>query len=72
MKRTEAKRKAADGKRQILAWIEEDRDRIIRFLADFMRIATPNPPGDTRAARQFAAKFLDEQGLDYRVVDPEP
>ncbi|WP_246789836.1 M20/M25/M40 family metallo-hydrolase [Bradyrhizobium sp. CCBAU 51765] len=72
MKRTEAKRRAADGKRQILAWIEEDRDRIIGFVADFVRIASPNPPGDTRAAREFVAKFLDEQGLDYRVVDPEP
>ena len=40
---------------QILAWIEEDRDMLVRFLSNFIRIPSPNPPGDTRAVARFVA-----------------
>src|SRR5262249_36836052 len=57
---------------QILAWIEEDRQQVIDFLSAFIRIPTPNPPGDTRPACTFVTRFLDENGLASRVIAPEP
>lgn len=60
------------GRRKILTWIDEDRERIIAFLRDFIRIATPNPPGNTRQAGDFVGGFLERNGLPYRVIAPEP
>lgn len=59
-------------KAELLGWIERDRDEILTFLADFIRVPTPNPPGDTVAATDFVAGFLDRQGLPYRLVSPQP
>jgi succinyl-diaminopimelate desuccinylase len=56
---------------QLLAWIEQDRDRIISFLQDFTRIDTSNPPGDTRQGAAHVARFLDASGLAFRTVAPK-
>lgn len=37
-------------KRQVLHWIDEDSAALVDFFAGFVRAASPNPPGDTRAA----------------------
>ncbi len=55
----------------LLGWIEEDRDRIIDFLREFLRAKSPNPPGDTRDAAAVVGRFLDAQGLSFRVIAPE-
>jgi succinyl-diaminopimelate desuccinylase len=55
----------------LLAEIDRRRDEFVRFLQDFVRIATPNPPGETRAAARFLAAFLDRHGLAYRTIDPQ-
>lgn len=62
-----------DGKKKIRAWIEEDREKLIAFLSEFLRKENPNPPGDTRSGADFVTDFLDGQGLGYRriVVHPE-
>lgn len=56
---------------QLLDWIESDRERLIKFLQDFTRIDTSNPPGDTRAGADFLRRFLEKQDLPCRVVAPQ-
>src|SRR6185312_11580582 len=55
-------------KHQLLARIEADRNVIVEFLRGFLRCKSPNPPGDTLAAAQFVAAFLDRSGLSYKKV----
>jgi len=57
---------------QLLRWIEDDRHRFIAFLRDFVRAASPNPPGDTVAAMQHVRALLDEEGIAYRLVERDP
>lgn len=59
-------------KRQLLEWIDADRDRLITFLSQFVQAKTPNPPGDTREAAAHITAFLDEAELPYRIIDPKP
>jgi succinyl-diaminopimelate desuccinylase len=56
----------------ILGWIEEDRHRLIDFLARFVRVPTPNPPGDTRAGAAFLHGQLEAEGVPvaYRTAQP--
>ena len=51
--------------------IDADRDRLVRFFQDFVRIDTSNPPGDTRAGAAFIRQFLDASGIAHRVIAPE-
>jgi hypothetical protein len=44
-------------RRALLNRIEADRDRLVRFLQDFTRTDTFNPPGDTRAGAAFICDF---------------
>jgi len=39
-----------DIKKQLAKWIDDDRDKIIEFLCDFVRAKSPNPPA-TRPSR---------------------
>jgi len=57
-------------KQSLLAAIERDRDEIIEFFRGFIRVKSPNPPGDTREAAAYVGKFLAREGLDYRTVAP--
>jgi succinyl-diaminopimelate desuccinylase len=59
-------------KRQLLEWIEADRDRLITFLSHFVQAKTPNPPGDTREAAAHITAFLDTAELPYCLIDPKP
>jgi succinyl-diaminopimelate desuccinylase len=56
----------------LLAEIESRRDEIVAFLQDFLREASPNPPGDTLGAAAHIRRFLDAEGLPHRTVDPQP
>jgi succinyl-diaminopimelate desuccinylase len=51
----------------LLKAIDNDRDRIVSFLQDFVRARSPNPPGDTRAAMDHVRAFLDSRGLAYTL-----
>jgi hypothetical protein len=59
-------------KRQLLEWIDADRDRLITFLSRFVQAKTPNPPGDTREAAAYLTEFLDAAELPYCIIDPKP
>jgi succinyl-diaminopimelate desuccinylase len=59
-------------KRQLLEWIDADRDRLITFLSRFVQAKSPNPPGDTREAAAHIMDFLDAADLPYRVIAPKP
>lgn len=60
------------GRQQILAWLDEERDAIIGFLKTLLRARSPNPPGDTLEAAQVVRDYLDAQGLEHRTIDPHP
>lgn len=57
---------------QLLQSIDEERDDIVKFLRDFLRAKSPNPPGDTREAVAHICGFLDANDIEYRIIDPEP
>jgi succinyl-diaminopimelate desuccinylase len=54
-------------KEQILAWIEQDREELVRFLSAFVAIPSPNPPGDTRDAARFLADRLRREGAPVEI-----
>lgn len=58
-------------KAQILAWIDAERDALLGFFSEFLQAASPNPPGDTRAAVGVMQRWLAKQGLDCRLVAPQ-
>jgi succinyl-diaminopimelate desuccinylase len=58
-------------KAQLLRWIDDDREKLIKFLSGFIQTKSPNPPGDTREAAAFITSFLDEKGLPYRIIAPK-
>ena len=62
----------SDAKTMLLDSIERDRDRLVEFLAGFIRARSPNPPGDTLAATAHVCALLDAEGITYKVIDPEP
>ena len=59
-----------DARRQLLDWIEADRDKLVGFFSDFLSKPSPNPPGDTREAASFVAGYLRAEGIDCQVIAP--
>jgi succinyl-diaminopimelate desuccinylase len=57
-------------RKQLLGWIDAERDQLVSFLAGFVRTASPNPPGDTRAATAVLADWLAAAGLPARTIAP--
>ena len=57
---------------QLLKWIAEEEEEIIGFFQQFVQKKSPNPPGDTTEAVAHIKSFLDNNGLDYRIIDPQP
>jgi succinyl-diaminopimelate desuccinylase len=55
---------------ELLARVHADRDRAVAFLRDLLRIPTPNPPGDTRAAAGFLQQTLRTAGIQPEVFSP--
>lgn len=47
----------------VLGWIEADREKLVRFLSDFVAVPTPNPNGDTRAGAEFIMRRLREENV---------
>ncbi len=58
-------------KKQLLQWIDEDRDQLIGFLSKFLQAKSPNPPGDTREAAKVITDFLGKEDLPYRIIAPQ-
>jgi succinyl-diaminopimelate desuccinylase len=61
-----------DVRRQVVEWIEADRELFLVFLGDLVRAKSPNPPGDTREAAGVIERFLIEHELPFRVIAPNP
>jgi succinyl-diaminopimelate desuccinylase len=61
----------SDARRALLARIEADQDRLVRFFQEFTRIDTSNPPGDTRAGAAFIQNVLGAAGLPHRIIAPQ-
>lgn len=58
-------------KNNIIEWVEHNRGEIIGFLQGFLRVPSPNPPGDTRDAAAYTKRFLDERNIEYKIVGPD-
>ena len=58
-------------KRQVLRWIDEEQTALVDFLTRFVRAASPNPPGDTRAAADHVCAFLEARALPFAIVAPQ-
>jgi hypothetical protein len=56
----------------LAGYIDDDRDRIIAVLCDFVRATSPNRPGGTALTAALLSGFLKANGLPYRVTSPEP
>jgi succinyl-diaminopimelate desuccinylase len=61
----------SDDRKQLIDWLEADRDRLVEFFRGFLRSPSPNPPGDTTAAAQYIGDFLKREGLEHRVIAPQ-
>ncbi len=57
--------------KNIVEWVENNRDEIISFLQGFLRVPSPNPPGDTRDAAAYIGRFLEERNIKFKVVGPD-
>ena len=60
-----------ENRRQLLKWIEEDREKLIDFFSRFIQAKSPNPPGDTREAATHICQLLNQEKLPYRIIAPE-
>jgi succinyl-diaminopimelate desuccinylase len=60
-----------DDKKQILAWIEADKDHLVKFLSRFVAAKSPNPPGDTRKAVKHITGFLKKNKLPHKLIAPQ-
>lgn len=58
-------------KNQLVQWIDEDKEKLVKFLSGFIQSKSPNPPGDTREAAAYITSFLNENGLPYRIIAPK-
>src|SRR5262245_55470233 len=43
-----------------------------RYLQEYVRIDTSNPPGDTRKAADFLAAILEHEGIDVTRYESAP
>ena len=62
----------SSAKRMLIDRVEADRDMLVSFLRGFLRARSPNPPGDTREATRYITDFLEEKGVTFDVVGPDP
>jgi succinyl-diaminopimelate desuccinylase len=57
-------------RQELLSEIEDNRENYIVFLQNFIRAASPNPPGDTRNAAQAIIDYLSNHGVTPDVIAP--
>ncbi|MBM7487896.1 succinyl-diaminopimelate desuccinylase [Bradyrhizobium sp. USDA 3686] len=56
----------------LVARIDEDQERLVKFLSDFLSIPSANPPGDTRQVCAFVSDFLKKEGVEHEVLQCDP
>jgi succinyl-diaminopimelate desuccinylase len=62
----------ANPKEELLRWVNEDRDKLVDFLSQFLQAKSPNPPGNTKEAVDYVCRFLEAHQLPYRIISPHP
>jgi succinyl-diaminopimelate desuccinylase len=60
-----------DAKTLLLQALDAAKEEQIRMLQEFVRAASPNPPGSTATAAAVLTAYLDGKGIPYEVVDPQ-
>jgi acetylornithine deacetylase/succinyl-diaminopimelate desuccinylase family protein len=55
----------------LLRIIEESRQKTIAFCQEFVRAPSENPPGDTRGAVDFLARYLEGEKIEYKIYAPQ-
>jgi succinyl-diaminopimelate desuccinylase len=58
-------------KQQLLDRVDEEKEEIVAFLQGFLAAKSPNPPGDTREAANYVAKFLDSKDIKHKSLGPD-
>lgn len=58
-------------KQELLRLIDEDSDAHLAFLSSFIRIPSPNPPGDTRDAVCFVRGYLTAHDIASEIIAPK-
>ena len=58
-------------KQELIRLIDDEADAHLAFLSSFIRIPSPNPPGDTRAAVQFVQNYLANRGIVAEIIAPK-
>ena len=48
----------SDERKQLIDWLDADRERLVDFFRGFLRCPSPNPPGDTTIAATYIGDFL--------------
>lgn len=59
-----------DAKQFLLDKIEQDKDKIVEFVREFVKRRSPNPPGVTTPAADFVRDFLKREALPFREISP--
>src|SRR5690554_2389880 len=52
--------------------LRRDRDNILAWCQEMVRIPSENPPGNTIDIFNWVSSFLEKNGVDYETVAPEP
>ena len=52
-------------------WDDVEREAV-DLLADYIRIDTTNPPGNERRAIEFLSRFLNNEGLEHKMLAEDP
>lgn len=47
-------------------------DEAVRWLQDYIRVNTVNPPGNEIAGARFLAGILDAEGIPYEIIESAP
>lgn len=58
-------------KQELIRLIDDEADVHLAFLSSFIRIPSPNPPGDTMEAVQFVQNYLANRGIPSEIIAPK-
>lgn len=59
-------------KSELLDAIDSDKETHTRLLQEFVRAASPNPPGNTSEAATVLTHYLTSQGIPFEIIEPQP
>lgn len=57
-------------KHKLLDRIDDDRDLLVEYLREFIRLRSPNPPGDTLQCAAHVRNLLEAHGAEYQTIAP--